>query len=245
MNITERRSPLVIAHRGASATRPENTVEAFRHAAELGADWVELDVRRTADGALVIHHDARLPDGRVIVELAAADLPESVATLEGALDACVGMGVNVEIKNDPRDPDYDPGGAASVAVADRLLDRVAHRATDPARHRLDQLLVSSFDPAVTDRVHLDHPELPIAGLCFELDRLDQLVAGAAAGGYAALNPWDPLVDADLVSAAHGCGLAVNVWTVDDPARMVQLVDLGVDGIITNVPDVARAVIDGS
>ena len=56
--------PLVIGHRGASAARPENTVEAFRHAAELGADWVELDVRRTADDALVVHHDAELPDGR-------------------------------------------------------------------------------------------------------------------------------------------------------------------------------------
>ena len=98
---------LVIAHRGASATFPENTLEAFRGAAEQGADWVELDARRTADRSLVVHHDALLPDGRPIVELAAADLPPSVPTLAGALDACAGMGVNIEIKNNEPDPDAE------------------------------------------------------------------------------------------------------------------------------------------
>ncbi len=73
------KSVLVIAHRGASAARPENTLEAFRHAATLGADWVELDVRRTADDRLTVHHDAVLPDGRAIVHLAAGDLPPVAA----------------------------------------------------------------------------------------------------------------------------------------------------------------------
>ena len=59
----------VIAHRGASAAAPENTIEAFLLARELGADWVELDARRTRDGAIVVHHDDTLADGRVIVEL--------------------------------------------------------------------------------------------------------------------------------------------------------------------------------
>src|SRR3954451_1790565 len=101
----------IIAHRGASAAFAENTVEAFRGAAALGANWVELDVRRTADGALAVHHDAHLPDGRAIVDMLAADLPEPVPSLSEALDACAPLGVNVEIKNSPQDVDFD-GGAA-------------------------------------------------------------------------------------------------------------------------------------
>ncbi len=75
------RPQTVIAHRGASAAAAENTIEAFALAAELGADGVELDARRTADGQVVVHHDAHLPDGRVIVDLSAADLPAHVPTL--------------------------------------------------------------------------------------------------------------------------------------------------------------------
>src|SRR5262245_27082175 len=95
------RRPAVIAHRGASRAAPENTLEAFRLARSLGADAVELDVRRTRDGALAVHHDARLPDGQSVVDLSAAELPRSVPLLDAALDACAGMWVNVEIKNDP------------------------------------------------------------------------------------------------------------------------------------------------
>jgi glycerophosphoryl diester phosphodiesterase len=71
----------------------------------------------------------------------------------------------------------------------------------------------------------------------------ELVDRAAARGHRAVNPPDASVDETLVTTAHGAGRAVNVWTVDDPGRMAELVDLGVDGIITNVPDVARRVVD--
>jgi len=74
-------------------------------------------------------------------------------------------------------------------------------------------------------------------------RRDRLLAELGQAGMAAVNPADALVDAAFVAAAHATGLAVNVWTVDDPGRMGQLVELGVDGIITNVPDVARQVVD--
>src|SRR5262245_26247516 len=99
---------LVIAHRGASAAFPETTVEAFEAAGRLGADWVELDVRRTADGLLAVHHDARLGDGRALVELSRSALPAAVPDLGEALAACDGLGVNVEIKNAASDPDFDP-----------------------------------------------------------------------------------------------------------------------------------------
>src|SRR5258708_30567760 len=91
----------ISAHRGASAAHPENTVEAFRAAGPLGATWVELDVRRTADGRLAVHHDAHLSDGRAIVDMAARDLPSTVPSLAEALAASAPLPVNVEIKNSP------------------------------------------------------------------------------------------------------------------------------------------------
>ena len=107
----------VIGHRGASRAERENTLAAFRAAVAQGADGVELDVRRTADGALAVHHDAHLPDGRAIVATTWADMPDHVPDLASALDACAGLRtVNVEIKNWPGDVDFDP----SLAVVDRV-----------------------------------------------------------------------------------------------------------------------------
>src|SRR5687767_2173304 len=97
----------VIAHRGASAAYRENTVTAFAGARDMGADMVELDVRRTADGTLAVHHDAVLGDGRALVGLRRDELPDHVPTLEEALDACAPLAMNIEIKNYMGDPDYD------------------------------------------------------------------------------------------------------------------------------------------
>jgi glycerophosphoryl diester phosphodiesterase len=220
----------VIAHRGASAAFPENTVAAFHGALAAGADWVELDARRTADGALVVHHDAELPDGRVIVELAADELPASVATLAEALDACDGMGVNIEIKNNAPDPDLDPTEQVAEGVVALLADRGGR----------DEVLISSFNPATLQRVRELDPSLATALLVIEppADVVDVLLAA----DHQALHPYDWFVDADLVTRCHAAGLRVNVWTVDDPARMQELLDLGVDGLCTNVPDVARSLI---
>ncbi|MDQ3542532.1 MAG: glycerophosphodiester phosphodiesterase, partial [Actinomycetota bacterium] len=100
----------VIAHRGASRLAKENTIEAFRAAVRVGAAGIELDARRTSDGVLVVHHDP-LVDGRAIISIAATELPEWVPTLSAALDACVGAFVNIEIKNSPEEPDFDPDEA--------------------------------------------------------------------------------------------------------------------------------------
>jgi glycerophosphoryl diester phosphodiesterase len=221
---------VVIAHRGASATFPENTIEAFRGAAEQGADWVELDARRTADHSLVVHHDALLPDGRAIVELAAADLPPSVPTLARALDACAGMGVNIEIKNNEPDPDADVGELVAEATVTLLAQRGGG----------DEVLISSFNPATLVRVRERAPHLATALLVVEPppDVVDVLLGA----GHQALHPFDWFVDEDLVTRCHAAGLKVNVWTVDDTNRMTELLALGVDGLCTNVPAAARALI---
>ena len=95
-------------------------------------------------------------------------------------------------------------------------------------------------------MHELDPAIPTAFLHLLIDRSwDDLAADVAAAGHAALHPWDGLVDESLLAAAKANGLEVNVWTVDDPDRMAQLIALGVDGLCTNVPDVARAVVDAA
>jgi glycerophosphoryl diester phosphodiesterase len=222
---------LVVAHRGASARFAENTREAFEGARTLGADWVELDVRRTADGALAVHHDAHLPDGRAIVETDAAALPVTVPDLVGALEACEPLGVNVEIKNLPGDPDFDP----TCAIATKVAPIVAAR-TQP-------ILVSSFHAETLDVLRDCEPSVGTALLTFALHDPERTVDAVAAAGHVALHPFDATVDAALVATCHDRGLVVNVWTVDDPGRIAELAALGVDGIVTNVPDVARDVLN--
>jgi glycerophosphoryl diester phosphodiesterase len=219
----------VIAHRGASRAEPENTVAAFRRAKELGADMVELDVRRAADGRLVVHHDARLPDGRALSTVASADLPPAVPDLEAALDACDGMGVNVEIKNDPREVGFE---------AERsLADDVAAIVT--ARGDSDRVVVSSFDLPTIDRLReVAMPPIATAWLVTVPPR--DAVEVVRAGGHQALHPWWRAASRSLVERAHAADVAVNVWTCDDAKAMARLAGWGVDGICTNVPDVAVA-----
>ena len=223
-----------MAHRGASAAATENTLRAFRIARELGADWVELDVRRTADGVVIVHHDAHLADGRLVAEIESDDLPESVPSLAEALEECDGMGVNIEIKNLPDDPDYDEDHLVVDAVAGLIQAYLG-----PSR-----ALVSSFNMDSVDRLHRVDPSIPCAWLIYEMTDPASVIGRAVAHEMEAIHPYDVLVDAVFVRRAHDAGLRVNVWTVDQPDRITALVGLGVDGICTNVPELARAIIDG-
>ena len=226
--------PLVVAHRGASHDRVENTVEAFAEARVQGAEWVELDVRLSADDVLMVHHDAHYTDARLVREVRAADAPDHVPNLAEAFEACEGMGVNVEVKNLPGDPDHDASAMVCEAVAGLA---VAYRPPE-------LLLVSSFDITAVDRIRATDPSLPTAWLVAERQGTDLTLDRTVAHGHGAVNPWDELVDEHLVSASRDRGLDVFVWTVDDPGRMAELAEWGVDGIVTNRPGVARAVIDG-
>ena len=223
--------PQVIGHRGASAGAPENTLAAFRLAVAQGADGVETDVRRAADGALVLHHDANLSDGRLVGATVRGDLPRSVPTL-GEVLAAGPWFVNIEIKNDPDEPGHDPSGRL---VDDVVAEVAAHGAGS-------RVLLSSFDWATVRRAREVAPDLAVAWLVWTGTGggPSAWVARAAAAGMRGLNPQDVLVDAELVVAAHGAGLAVNVWTVDDPDRIRALARLGVDAIITNDPAAALA-----
>lgn len=222
--------PLVIAHRGASQAAPENTVPAFRLARDLGADMVELDVRRTADGTLAVHHDPVLPDGRPLVELTRDQLPAAVPDLAEAVEACQGMGVNIEIKNWPEDPDFDPGESLAVAVADFIGRRGLH----------ERVVVSSFHLPTIDRVRSLDPAISTAWLVVGFADLAAGLATLVGHGHGILHPHHRSVTEELLARCRDAGVLVNTWTLDDPDRMRELARWGIDGICTNVPDVARA-----
>lgn len=222
--------PLVAAHRGASRAERENTIKAFQAAGRLGAAMVELDVRRTADGDLVVHHDATI--GAIsIVAMHTDQLPTYVPLLSDALDACGAMEVNIEIKSDRREPDYDES------------HHVARHVVALLRVRGDgqRMLISSFDMDAIDQVHALDPTLR-TGFLFTvpLPNIAALVDDVVARGHVALHPHRHAAVAELVDAAHHHGLVVNVWTVDVPDEMRRLAAIGVDVIITNVPDIAAA-----
>jgi len=192
-------------------------------------------VRRSADGDLVLLHDPVLPDGRVLIETPTAALPAPVPTLEAALDECARLVVNIEIKNSPFDPDHDP----TCSIADEVVALLG------ARRGSDRVLVSSFDLATVDRVRALDPTVPTAFLTFIDPFGADAVVLAAERGHMAINPHEATVDAAFVALAHGAGLEVNVWTVDDPDRLRQLAAAGVDGIVTNVPGRAREALRAS
>ncbi|MEM7273514.1 MAG: glycerophosphodiester phosphodiesterase [Actinomycetota bacterium] len=232
----------IVAHRGASATHHENTLDAFRAAVDQGADGIELDVRLTADEVLVVHHDAHLADGTLLRDLNADDLPSWVPTLGEALDVAEDLWVNVEIKNVPDEPDYDDQHRISIAVAGLVAARLAMTAVDdPPGAEVplaDRMMISSFNAGSVDRIRAMDASLPLALLVWGQADPASLIGRAEAHGFQAIHPHDLLVDRSFVERAAAAGLQVNVWTVDDPDRIVELAELGVDGIITNDP--ARA-----
>lgn len=237
--------PFLVGHRGASALAPENTVEAFARARADGADGVELDVLACGSGEVVVFHDddlARLA-GRPerVGDMSLAALREvaltgggRIPTLDEALEACgPALLVNVEIK----------AGGVPARALETLVERVAgvvERAGAGAR-----VLVSSFSPLAV-RSWQRISGIP-AGLLFEREAPLPLRRGWAAVWLrpAALHPEAVLCDEARVAGWHRRGYAVNVWTVDDPARLRALADMGVDGIITNDPARARAALNGS
>jgi glycerophosphoryl diester phosphodiesterase len=233
---------LVIAHRGASAYAPENTMPAFELAVQQGADMIELDVQRSADGVLVIFHDdttarwdgrRRLVSDCSLAELRALSIGgQQVATLA---EVCVfareqHMRLNVELKG--------AGFGADVA-------RMLHV------ERVEELvLISSFEEAALMEFAAASPNLP-RGYLMGTDTFRPSVRVREGWPFNALRrtssaAWHPAYQlpllARLIPRVHRAGFQVNVWTVDEVPMMRKLLALGVDGIITNTPDVLRKVI---
>lgn len=229
------RRPLVIAHRGASGDRPENTLPAFELAVELGADMIETDLHLSRDGVVVIHHDAGLErlgqEGEIrdlsATELAALDAAPGdeetlrIPTLLELLDQVAPrIDFNLELKLGLAAP-Y-PGIEAQV------LSEVERRGLLP------RMLLSCFDDGVLERLRAASGAARLAVLVSPrapkaiLERAERV-------GAEAINPHCLLVTPGLVARAHEAGLAVYPYTANEIGEMERLLDCGVDGVITNYP----------
>jgi glycerophosphoryl diester phosphodiesterase len=229
--------PKIIAHRGASAHAPENTIAAFQLALEQGADGIELDVMLSKDGHLVVIHDDtvdRTTDGKGYVremtleELKSLDAGEgqSIPTLDEVFETFGGRFIiNVELKN-------------YTSVFDGLPIETAKMVKN---HQLgNSVIVSSFNPFNLPRFHARMPEVDL-GLLTQPNTAKKWVWRLFK--YDALHPHFSDVDQVLVAALHSRNRKVNVWTVDEPSEIQRLAALEVDSIITNDPKAAREVLE--
>jgi glycerophosphoryl diester phosphodiesterase len=217
----------VYAHRGAHLDTRENTLDSFRDARALGVKGVELDVRRTLDGALVVHHDP-VVELLVIAHSQARDLPGYVPHLDESLAELRGLRVNVEIKNsrDPSEPTYDESGSL---VRDVLACIGAVEGSS--------VLVSCFDRATCVRVRSADAEIEVAWLLSEGSLTDALDI-AFNEHFNALNPHFSLVTAEDQQRAEILGLSLNVWTVNSARDLKAMGRAGVASVITDEPVLA-------
>lgn len=241
-------TPLIFGHRGAKAYAPMNTIPSFELALEQGADGIELDVRLTRDGAMVIMHDDTVnatTDGEghvrdlTLAEIQALDAGAwfseafrgtRVPTLDEVFEA-IGKRtrINVEIK-------------AESIRGEGIESQVANAIR---RHGLERsMIISSFNPLTLRRFRRAIPEVLI-GFLYSPETppfVPHLLIGLP---HEAKNPYFEMIDAAYMKWAKAAGYRVNTWTVNDPARAVQLCDLGIDCIITDAPDTILGAVRGA
>lgn len=210
----------VIGHRGWPARFPENTLSGFLAAARV-ADGVELDIRRSSDGKLVLAHDPFVGDLPVWStrwsQLAELDVGDGhhPALLDEVLAALPSTPVQLEVKNWPTDPGFEPDHRIALEVAERA--------------RPDDL-VTGFNADSLAAVRRVFPDVPTGLAVTAFVSLDEAVKDCLDGGHAALIPALSLITQEL-----NVDLAVFPWTVNEPAKARKLVEFGVAGIITDDP----------
>lgn len=225
----------VIGHRGAAALAPENTLAAVDAGLSAGADGVEVDVRATADGALVLMHDpdvARTTDGAGRVDTLTLDELRKlrVPTLDEILSHVPRERLLIlELKGHPWEAGYDPAEPVAHALATALISDGQRR-----------VVVSSFNPLALRVVRKNAPDVRTAVLTNAAFDLASNLAAAVDGGHLECHVPASLVDSAFVGRAHDEGRRVVAWTVNDPDRLRVLAEAGVDGVITDDPAAARS-----
>jgi len=255
--------PRVIGHRGAAGEAPENTLASFQRARADGAGWVELDVRASADGEVMILHDEtvdRTTDGHGPVRgLSLAEIKRLDAgyrfTNDGG-ESYPYRGKKIEIPTLAELFALLPDIRAIVEIKQAdppIVEKVVEIARAAGKEH-DILLATEEDGIMRDiRAEPGAGEFIATGFCYgEVAGFLGWLAGGCAENYrpagrAMQVPCEyagvTLVSAATLTAAHALGLEIFVWTVNEPSEMARLLDLGVDGIITDYPGRLRAILD--
>ncbi|SDT06264.1 glycerophosphoryl diester phosphodiesterase [Paenibacillaceae bacterium GAS479] len=246
--------PLVIAHRGASTTAPENTFAAFDHAVQNGADYIELDVQLSRDGVPFVLHDSTLDrttngqgvaSHRTISELRGLDAGswhsnkfkgERIPMLDEVLRRYGGqVGLLLELK----DPQLQPG--LERAVADALTrhnltgeERLESSASNPA-WRKAPVIVQSFGLPALRRFNDLLPSVPLCVIISRVEELEETRLHEMADFATYTNIRMKLAEPRYVRRIHSSGMAVMVWTIDRRRDAVKAVAAGADGIVTDDP----------
>lgn len=243
---------LNIAHRGGAGERPEHTLEAYAHALEVGADVLELDLHRTADGALVVMHDATVDDttdgtGAIaemtLAEVRALDAGYRFGAADGFPHRGAGHGVPTleEVFTTYPDASYLIEAKADDARLDRaMIDAIrAHAITS-------RVAIAAVPDAPLERARALEPSIPTALSASELVSLS-LLSPTQELRYTPPAPLaaPPLgsVDAELVARLRRLGLFLHVWTVNEEADMERAIDVGATAIITDYPTRLAAVFE--
>ena len=248
---------IIVAHRGAAAHAPENTMEAFRLGVEAGADAIELDVHLTADGELAVIHDETLDrttdrTGRVadqtMGQIREADAGATFARPEDSGFPFAGRGLTVPTLAEVLAWLPDEVGLVVEIKARAAADAVVEAVAGHAVRASGRLVVISFDEAAIERVRELDPEIRTGYLLVPTQPVEPALIWATEHGHVGVFPWEGDLGMDplpLMAQAHAFGREIGCYVVNDPGRMQHLAACGLWGFVTDVPDVAVAALRGS
>jgi glycerophosphoryl diester phosphodiesterase len=236
---------LAFAHRGGAGAWPENTMPAFQGAVDLGYRYIETDVHATRDGVLLAFHDDKLDRVTdmqgVIAEMDYAEVrkariagTEPIPLMAELLSAWPDLRINIDPKRDNAARPLVQLLNEAKAVERVCVNSFSGRRTAGIRDALGPNLCTGMGPLSTARLRFSSWAGPMG-----------FVFGGFAEGCAQIpvNKYGiPLVDRKLVDRAHELGLQVHVWTIDDPDEMRRLIDVGVDGLMTDEPALMKTVL---
>ena len=234
MNEKHKKDVLLIAHRGASKIAPENTLKAFQKAIELEADYIEFDVHQSKDGEVVIMHDANTfrttrhfgaIKNMTLKELKSlnAGEGEKIPTLQELIEIAKGkIKLQLEIK--------DEGMVKKIVTILKDADFI------------ESTTISSFKHKELLEVQKIEPSINLVALIVGINTI-KIIKKAIRNKFQAIQPFYTFIRKSFIDSAHENNIKINAWIVNSKETMKKLIEMGIDGIITNDVEAAKEVLD--